>query len=150
MIAPYRKLNSPISKLTLSAPQHTYNIRLRRSRKLEAPQSKFNQTHKSRVLKKSTVLFRVTTAVGVDVTSDTPRPYLCKAAPLTEERTPMVLTQSRLGHIRFPTGFRHTRAKKTCQDATSGEVLEVASSTRLNRFLDRARDYLQFRQNSGD
>ena len=71
----------------------------------QAPQSKFNQTHKSRVLKKSTVLFRVTTAVGVDVTSETPRPYLCKAAPLTEERTPMVLTQSRLGHMKFPTGF---------------------------------------------
>ena len=30
-----------------------------------------------------------------------------------------------------------------------GKVLEVASFTRLNRFLDRARDYLQFRQNSG-
>ena len=71
----------------------------------QALQSKFNQTHKSRVLKKSTVFFRVTTAVGVDVTSDTPRPYLWKAAPLTEERTPMVLTQSRLGHIKFPTGF---------------------------------------------
>ena len=69
----------------------------------QAPRSNFNPTHKS-VLKQSTVLCRVTRAVGIDVTSDAPRPYLCKAAPLTEEHTPMVLTQSRLGHIKFPTG----------------------------------------------
>ena len=86
----------------------------------QAPQSNFNPTHKS-VLKQSTVLCRVTRVVGVDVTSDTPRPYLCKAAPLTEERTPMVLIQSRLGHIKFPTGFRHTVEVLIMHNAGKGQ-----------------------------
>ena len=124
MIAPYRKLNSPISKF----------VQYPSSAQPQAPQSNFNPTHKSRVLRKSTVLFWVTRAVGIDVTLDTPRPYLSNAAPLTEERTPMVLTQSRLqgrlGQFKFSTVLTYSGEKNLSRCHFAGRF------SKLLRLLD--------------